>query len=100
MLALILCTAVDLITIVNLIKPLDKSKVTELGAELGLDYRWLRDNESRDNYRLDVVSAWLNGQDNVENVCPPTWRNLEIKLLSIHQVGIAAQVALQGNKLS
>ncbi len=74
------------------IEGLSKTEITKLGVKVGLGYRWLSDNESKDNYLFDVVSAWLRRQDKVEQMCPPTWRNLVRALRKIGQNGIADQV--------
>lgn len=78
--------------IVGYFAKLSKGQVTELGVQLGLHYRWLSDRESSVNYRHDVASAWLRMQDNVKNVCPPTWRNLVTALQGVNQNGIAHEV--------
>ncbi len=97
---LILCTAAqaDFGAVGNYLQCLSKSEVTELGIQLGLSYRWLKDYESYANYRYDVVDAWLKTQDSVADIRPPTWQNLVAALREVDQNGIATQVtAERGN---
>ena len=67
--------------------------MTQLGLQWGLHFRWLKDCETSDTYREEVVDAWLKKQDNVQKRCPPTWRNLVSSLLKENQFGIAGEVA-------
>ncbi len=80
--------------ICNYLHNLSKAEVTEIAIQMGLSYRWLKDHESSDNYRYDVVDAWLKKQDSVGKMCPPTWQNLVAKLRQVDQHGIANQVAV------
>ncbi len=96
-----LCTATaenDLREVADYLRSLSKSKITELGIQLGLSYRWLKDYESSANYRYDVVDAWLKRQDSVADIRPPTWQNMVAALREVNQNGIATQVtAERGN---
>ncbi len=71
---------------------LRKAEITELGIQLGLSFRWLKDHKSSETYRYDVVYAWLKKQDSVAEICPPTWQNLVATLREVDQNAIADQV--------
>ena len=84
----------NFLDIVTHLKDLTKYDITKLGVQFGLSYRWLQDREnSAGNYLYDVVSAWLNGMDKVQQTCPPTWSNLEKALRRIGQNGVADNIA-------
>ncbi len=75
------------------LRNLSKAQVTELGIQMGLSYRWLKDNKCSDTFHYDVVDAWLKQQDSVADLCPPTWQNLVATLREVEQNGVADQVA-------
>lgn len=76
---------------------LDMDEVSQLGVEMGLNYRWLRDTKASAGavYREEVVDAWLRQRDGVKEKCPPTWRNLVLALCSnrIRQNGLADRIS-------
>ncbi len=86
----------NLPAISNYLRNLSTAEVTELGIQMGLAYRWLKDYESSHNFRYDVVDAWLKQQDSVADVCPPTWQNLVTALRRVDQNGIADHVTNDG----
>ncbi len=71
---------------------LRKAEIIELGIQLGLSFRWLKDHKSSETYHYDVVDAWLKKQDSVAEICPPTWQNLVATLREVDQNAIADQV--------
>ncbi len=88
----------NLPAISNYLRNLSTAEVTELGVQMGLAYRWLKDYESSHNFRYDVVDAWLKQQDSVANMCPPTWQNLVTALRRVDQNGVADQVTKDRGK--
>lgn len=60
---------------------------------MGLRYRWLKDHESSETYRYDVVYAWLERQDWVAEMCPPTWQNIVTTLRELDHYGVAEKMS-------
>ncbi len=75
------------------LRNLSKAQVTELGIQMGLSYRWLKDHESSGTFRYDMVDAWLKKQDSVAEICPPTWQNLVATLREVEHNSVADQVS-------
>ncbi len=88
----------DLPAIGKYIRGLGKAEVTELGIQLGLSFRWLRNIKFSGTHYYDVVDAWLKRQDSVAEICPPTWQNLVATLREVDQNGIADKVTKEQGK--
>ncbi len=71
---------------------LSKAEITELGIQLGLGFRWLKDHKSSETYCYDVVDAWLKMQDSIAEMCLPSWQSLVATLREVDQNAIADQV--------
>ncbi len=82
----------DLPAIGKYLRTMSKAEITELGIQLGLSFRWLKDHKSSETYRYDMVDAWLKKQDSVADVCLPSWQNLVATLREVDQNAIADQV--------
>ncbi len=83
----------DLPAVGKYLRNLSKAEVTELGIQMGLSYRWLKDHESSGTFRYDMVNAWLKKQDSVAEICPPTWQNLVGTLREVELNSVADQVS-------
>ena len=79
----------DLNGIITYLKTLDNEHCISLGREFGLHHPNLKRMQ---HSRSDIVAAWLRREDNVINMCCPTWSNLVWALKRIGQNGIAETV--------
>ncbi len=82
----------DVPAIGKYLRTMSKAEITELGIQLGLSSRWLKDHNSSETYHCDVVGAWLKKQDSVAEMCLPSWQNLVATLREVDQNAIADQV--------
>lgn len=74
---------------------LDNENLLLLGGELGLHYPHMK----RMAYLMgDMVAAWLNCEDNVRKLCPPSWDNLIRALENIKQHGLAQVITSEQEK--
>ena len=76
---------------------LDRQNFLHLGLCLGLRYSSIMDMIHSETYRADVIAAWLQRQDDVDQKTGvPTWRTL-VKALQnpqIMQEGIARRISI------
>ena len=73
----------------------------ELGLQLGLLYPSLQriDREQRGRIsacKIDMLSAWLQQQDNVSQRGVPSWSLLRAALISVGENEIANRIAVSG----
>ena len=82
----------DMLAIEAYLGGMENTKILKLGMALGLNYTKLKNKMNFDTFRLDMIHAWLQKEDNVGN---PTWRTLVNVLNSkeVGQTGIAAKIA-------
>ena len=80
----------DLRTVQSHLKDLTPQNLMVLGVELGLRYPHLLEMK---NLRLELVAAWLNGEDNVLNSTGPAcWSSLIAALRENGHKGIADKI--------
>ena len=63
----------DLLNVLEQLSDLTATKYKKLGLKLGLLAPTLNNLQGSENFGWDVMEAWLNQKDNVEN---PTWKSL------------------------
>ena len=80
-------TISDLFEVKKQLRNLGKQDIINLGLALGLLYPHL---DIMDNKLNDMVSAWLNREDNVK--FPPSWAVLIQALRDISHTGIADDI--------
>ena len=76
----------DLGNITSYLHKLDKPAVCNLGLVLGLDYTRLQGMKDSPTFLQDMLAAWLQKVDNVQQVGVPTWQKL-VEALRDPQVG-------------
>ena len=72
----------------------EKKQLIDLGKKLGLRYSRLKRMADSDNFLDDVIMSWLRKEDDVNEKCPPNWKNLVKVLTEIKQTGIATRIEL------
>ena len=66
----------DLGDITSYLHKLDKTAVCNLGLVLGLDYTRLQGMMDSPTFLQDMLAAWLQKVDKVQQVGVPTWKKL------------------------
>ena len=66
----------DLGDITSYLHKLDKTAVCNLGLVLGLDYTRLQGMMDSPTFLQDMLAAWLQRVDKVQQVGLPTWKKL------------------------
>ena len=84
----------DLHDITNYLHELGKSEVMKLGLYLGLAYQRIKSMMDSSNFLEDVVAAWLQKADNVQQKGIPTWERLveALRQKTVSQHGIACKI--------
>ena len=70
----------------------EKKLLVELGKKLGLHYSRLKGMMDSSLFLNEIISSWLRREDDVNEKCPPTWKNLVDALTAIGQTGIASHI--------
>ena len=70
----------------------EKKKLVDLGKKLGLHYNRLKGMMDSSLFLDEIISSWLRKEDDVNEKCPPTWKNLVKALTAIGQTGIASHI--------
>ena len=86
----------DLADISHYLRELDRAALTKLGLDLGISYDRLRRIDSQ-NFLEDMLAAWLQRVDQVQQRGTPTWKRLMKCLKRAGQNGIAINIERDKN---
>ena len=84
----------DLHDITNYLHVLGKSEVKKLGLNFGLTYQRINSMIDSSSFLEDMVAAWLQGADKVQEKGIPTWERLieALRHETVQQNGIAGKI--------
>ena len=87
----------DLADISHYLNELNKSAVFNLGLDLGIGYSRLTTDST--NFLQDMLYAWLQKVDQVQERGIPTWERLVKSLKRVGQNGIAMNIEQDKKKV-
>ena len=84
----------DVFEVTEYLLELKKTDIYNLGLTLGLNHFHLKEMESSETYRDDVIAAWLVKEDQVTTRGLPTWKTLEkaLRHTRLRQTGVADRI--------
>ena len=84
----------DLDEVTNYLLDLGNTDIHNLGITLGLFHPHLKNMETSETFRDDMIAAWLQKEDQVTKKGVPTWKTL-VKALRdrrVNQTGVADKI--------
>ena len=85
----------DLLDVTDYLLNLKQTDIYYLGLTLGLTHPHLKNMESSNTFRENMIAAWLQKEDQVTKRGMPTWETL-VKALRdcrVNQTGVADKIA-------
>ena len=99
----IIYTAIhDLLEVTDYLLNLKQTDIYYLGLTLGLTHPHLKNMESSNTFRENMIAAWLQKEDDVTRRGLPTWETLVKALRNdrVNQNGVADKIASDKNVLN
>ena len=91
----------DLLEVTECLLNLKQTDIYYLGLTLGLTHPHLKNMESSNTFRENVIAAWLQKEDQVTERGLPTWETLVKALRNdrVNQNGVADKIVTDKNLL-
>ena len=92
----------DLLEVTDYLLNLKQTDIYYLGLTLGLTHPHLKNMESSNTFRENMIAAWLQKEDDVTRRGLPTWETLVKALRNdrVNQNGVADKIASDKNVLN
>ena len=89
----------DLVDVTKYLVNLGQTNIYYLGLTLGLNHPHLKNMESSNTFKEDMIAAWLQKEDQVTKRGLPTWETLVNALRDdqVKQNGVADKIAMDKN---